>query len=92
MKTFLNFHASAAVRGEGLRPELRLLFERTAASPFSDLVRRGDGMLQSGPDPASQDVPERANVSRFPPASAGRIAGPNPKPEVLARLFRKRTT
>ena len=92
MTTFLNFHAFAAARGEGLHPQLRLLFERAATSPVSDLVIRQDGLLQSGPDPASQDVPERANVSRFPQASAGRIAAPNPKPEVLARLFRKRTT
>jgi hypothetical protein len=90
MKTFLNFDAAAAARGEGLRPELRQLFERAAMSPFSELAHRSDGMLQSGPDPDSQEVPERANVSQFPQPSARRIAEANPDPEVLARLFRKR--
>ena len=65
MTSFLNFHALAAARGEGLRPELRLLFERAATSPFSDVAIRHDGLLQSGPDPASEIVPERVNVSLF---------------------------
>jgi hypothetical protein len=90
MKTFLNFHAAAAARGEGLRPELRQLFERAASSPFSELARRHDGMLQSGPDPDSQEVPERGNVSQFPQPSARRIAEAAPDPEVLSRLFRRR--
>jgi hypothetical protein len=51
MTTFLNFNVFAAARGEGLRPELRLLFERAATSPFSDVAIRHDGLLQSGPDP-----------------------------------------
>jgi hypothetical protein len=38
MTTFLNFHAFAAARGEGLHPELRLLFERAATSPVSETV------------------------------------------------------
>ena len=66
MTTFLNFHAFAAARGEGLHPQLRLLFERAATSPVSDLVIRQDGLLQSGPDPVSETVPERVNVSPFP--------------------------
>jgi hypothetical protein len=64
MTTFLNFHVFAATRGEGLHPKLRLLFERAATSPVSDLVIRHDGLLQSGPDPASETVPERVNVSQ----------------------------
>lgn len=68
MTTFLNFHAFAAARGEGLHPELRLLFERAATSPVSDVVIRHDGLLQSGPDPAAETVPERVNVSLFPQA------------------------
>ena len=51
MTNFLNFHAFAVARGEGLHPELRLLFERAATSPFSDVAIRHDGGLQSGPDP-----------------------------------------
>lgn len=68
MTTFLNFNVFAAARGEGLRPELRLLFERAATSPFSDVAIRHDGMLQSGPDPTSEIVRERASVSPFPQA------------------------
>jgi hypothetical protein len=33
MLPFLGFHAIAATRGDGLRPELRILFERLAATP-----------------------------------------------------------
>ena len=65
MTTFLNFHAFAAARGEGLHPELRLLFERAATSSVSDVVIRHDGLLQSGPGPAAEIVPERVNVSLF---------------------------
>ena len=54
MTTFLNFNVLAAARGEGLRPELRLLFERAATSPFSEVAIRHDGLLRSGPDPASE--------------------------------------
>jgi hypothetical protein len=35
MTSFLDFHAFAAKRGDGLRPELRALFERVAAAPRS---------------------------------------------------------
>jgi hypothetical protein len=66
MTTLLNFHAFAAARGEGLHPELRLFFERAAMSPVSDVVIRHDGLLQSGPDPAAEIVPERVNASLFP--------------------------
>jgi hypothetical protein len=91
MKTFLDFDTAAAARGEGLRPELRLLLERAAMSPFSDLTKR-HGMLQSGPDPVPQELPERANVSPFPQAPTRRDDAPNPNPEVLARLFLKHAT
>jgi hypothetical protein len=65
MTTFLNFHAFAAARGEGLHPKLLLLFERAAASPASDVAIRAGG-LQSGPDPVSEAAPDRVNVSVFP--------------------------
>jgi hypothetical protein len=91
MKTFLDFDTAAAARGEGLHPELRLLLERAAMSPFSDITKR-HGMLQSGPDPVPQELLERANISPFPQASTPRNDAPNPNPEVLARLFRKHTT
>ena len=64
MTSILNFHAFAATRGEGLRPELRALFERVAATPRSELTAMTDGMIQSGPDPVSAEVSkERGNVS-----------------------------
>ncbi|MCA6100293.1 MULTISPECIES: hypothetical protein [Bradyrhizobium] len=45
-----NFDAIAALRGDGLRPELRALLDRAAIEPRSELFVRSDGMLQSGPD------------------------------------------
>ena len=68
MTAFLNFHAFAAARGEGLHPKLRSLFEHAASSPPSELATRQDGFLQSGQDPVSEIVPERVNVSNFPQA------------------------
>jgi hypothetical protein len=50
------FHSIAALCGDGLRPELRELFERLAIDPHSGLRTRHDGMVQAGPDPAS-DAP-----------------------------------
>jgi hypothetical protein len=48
------FHSIAALRGDGLRPELQALFDRLAIDPHSELFIRQDGMAQSGPDPASE--------------------------------------
>ena len=48
------FHSIAALCGDGLRPELQALFERLAIDPHSELFVRDDGMLQSGPDAASE--------------------------------------
>ena len=56
MTSFLNFHAFAAARGDGLRPEFRALFERVGSAPHSELTLRNDGMIQSGPDPISGEV------------------------------------
>ena len=84
MTAFLNFHALAAARGEGLDPKLRLLFERAATSPASEVAVRHDGFLQSGPDPASETVPERVNVSVLPRTSSRQIAQ-----TVLERKARK---
>jgi hypothetical protein len=47
------FHSIAALCGDGLRPELRALFERLAIDPHSGLRIRDDGMIQAGPDPVS---------------------------------------
>jgi hypothetical protein len=48
------FHSIAALCGDGLRPELQALFDRLAVDPHSELFVRGDGMVQSGPDPVSE--------------------------------------
>ena len=69
MTSFLNFHAFATTRGDGLRPELRALFERTAAAPRSELTVRDDGMIQSGPKPVSAlsqclHTPSRTSITR----------------------------
>jgi predicted ester cyclase len=48
------FHSIAALCGDGLRPELRELFERLAIDPRSGLRIRHDGMIQAGPDPVSK--------------------------------------
>jgi hypothetical protein len=42
------------------------LLERTAAAPFSEIARRKDGMLQAGPDPASDAITAHANIARLP--------------------------
>ena len=51
------FHSIAALRGDGLRPELRELFDRLAIDPDSELFVRPDGMVQSGPVPKSENAP-----------------------------------
>jgi hypothetical protein len=48
------FHSIAALCGDGLRPELRALFERLAIDLHAELFVRPDGMVQSGPDPISE--------------------------------------
>ena len=92
MTTFLNFNVFAAAPGEGLRPELRLLFERGATAPFSDDANRHDGRWQSGPDPGSEIVPQRVNVALFPRASAEQTDEPKQRPEMSVRSLRKHTT
>jgi hypothetical protein len=57
---------TAARCGDGLRPELQALFDRVAIDPRAELFVRHDGMVQAGPDPASETaltnvVPLRAD-------------------------------
>jgi hypothetical protein len=55
MPPFLHFHALAAPRGDGLRPELLALFERLAAVHKPDLTvtevdrHLADAVARSGP-------------------------------------------
>jgi hypothetical protein len=50
------FYSIAALCGDGLRPELQALFDRLAVDPDTELFMRGDGMMQSGPDPKSESA------------------------------------
>ena len=65
MTSFHQFSVFAASRGEGLHPKLRALLERAAASPFSEVSMRHDGLIQAGPSPVSEVVPSRVNVTLF---------------------------
>jgi hypothetical protein len=67
MTSLLSFHAAAAARGDGLRPELLAALARTAVSPHSKMTMRSDGMIQSGPDPASDRAANKsAELVPFP--------------------------
>ena len=55
--------AFAVARGEGLHPKLREMLDRAAARPSSELVVRADGMLQAGPDPASDALAVPSNAT-----------------------------
>ena len=57
------FHSIAALCGDGLRPELKQLFDRLAVDERSELFVRPDGMKQAGPDP----VPETAKLIPMTP-------------------------
>jgi hypothetical protein len=64
MTSLLSFHAAAAARGDGLRPQL---LARATASPHSNTTLRSDGMIQSGPDPASDRAANKsAELVPFP--------------------------
>jgi hypothetical protein len=54
------FHSIAVLPGDGLRPELQALFDRVAIDPHSELFVRGDGMVQAGPNPATETTPTNA--------------------------------
>jgi hypothetical protein len=63
--SFRQFSGFATSRGEGLHPKLQTLFDRAAASPFSVISMRHDGLIQAGPNPESEIVPSRVNVVLF---------------------------
>jgi hypothetical protein len=81
MTPFHQFSVFAASRGEGLHPKLRALLERAAASPFSELSTRHDGLIQAGPSPDSEVVPSRVNVTLFSRERARPVAAAS-KPEM----------
>jgi hypothetical protein len=65
MTSFHQLGILAASRGEGLHPKLQALFERTVASPFSEISIRRDGMIQAGPGPNSEVAPSGIKVTPF---------------------------
>jgi hypothetical protein len=65
MTAFHKFSGCAALRGEGLHPKLGALLERAAASPFSEVLMRHDGLIQAGPSPQSEVVSSRINLMRL---------------------------
>ena len=58
-----NFFLSQLFVGDGLRPELRELFERLI-DPHSGLHIRSDGMVQACPDPVSKASTRTENINR----------------------------
>jgi hypothetical protein len=95
MPPFLSLDAVAAKRGEGLRPELRALFERLATVQSYDAVARSDGMVQSGPNPASaketfsQTPPLRksnADSGKAPPVGPPAVKTIKPKSRTISEL------
>ena len=70
---YLNLHALAAARGDGLHPKLLELFDSPANSPeaVSNVeqlaLHRGDTHIQAGPHPANTaGMPLPDGVLRFP--------------------------
>ncbi len=84
MTSFHQFSVLAASRNEGLHPKLRALLERAAASPFSQVSMRKDGLIQAGPSPDSEVVSSRDNVTPFSREPARAVVGA-PKPETQER-------
>ena len=82
MTSFHQFSIFAASRGEGLHPKLQALLERAAASPFSEVSTRRDGMIQAGPSPDSEVVLSRDNVTPFSRKPAHPAVAVAPKPEM----------
>jgi hypothetical protein len=60
MSFFHQFNAFAASRSEACA---RTLLERAAASPFSEVSIRHDGLMQAGPNPVSEVALSKANVT-----------------------------
>jgi hypothetical protein len=74
------FHSIAALRGDGLRPELQALFDRLAIDQRPVFFVR-DGMVQAGPDPASETAPTNVVPLRAdkPPSASTASSAPQRK-------------
>jgi hypothetical protein len=83
------FHSIAALCGDGLRPELQALFERLAVDPHAELFVRGDGMVQSGPDPKSEETPSSRALDRRTPVASLAMLGEPGREQAMAAINRK---
>lgn len=81
MTSLHQFSAFAESRGEGLHPKLRAVMEIAAASPFSKVSLRHDGMIQAGPSPETEIASSRASVRVLSRQPACPVV-PFPKPEM----------
>jgi hypothetical protein len=91
MTFFHQFTVFAASRGDGLHPKLRALLERAAASPFSEVSMRPDGLIQAGPSPDSEVVSSRVNVTLFARDVARPVVvAPKPAMQDLSTAYPKR--
>jgi hypothetical protein len=75
------FSVLAEFRGEGLHPKIRTLLELSVSSPSSEVSMRHDGLIQAGPNPKSEVVSSRANVTSFSRELASSVAAA-PKPDI----------
>jgi hypothetical protein len=82
MTSFHQLGILAASRGEGLHPKFQALLERTAASPFSEISTRRDGMIQAGPSPVSEVTPSGTNVTPFARELTRPVVAAAPEPQM----------
>ena len=86
MTSFHQFSVFAASRGEGLHPKLRALLERAAASPFSEVSIRHDGLIQAGPRPDSGVITSRVTVTLVSRELVRPVAAPKPEMHKLSKI------
>jgi hypothetical protein len=80
MTSFHPFGVFAASRGEGLHAKLQALLERAAASPFSEVSMRHDGLIEAGPSPDSEAVSLRIKLTLLSRELVRRdVAAPKPE-------------
>ena len=91
MTSFHQFGIFATSRGEGLHPKLRALLERAAASPFSEVSMRHDGLIQAGPSPDSEVVSSGVNVIPFSREPARPVVVPKTETHKLSAANPKRS-
>ena len=86
MNLLNQFSVFAQAPGEGLDPKLRALLEPAAASPFSEVSVRYDGLIQAGPSPESETVSLRDNVVSLSRELARPVAASKPDMRKLSTV------